>query len=73
MSVGTARTIMLKVDDVACQACRKCLAGDICRGSAFRRFDREEVPFIDMSRCWGCMECIPECPYDAVVRHHYKD
>jgi len=73
MSVGTARTIMLKVEDDLCQACKNCLAGEICRGNAFRRFDREETPFIDMSRCWGCMECIPECPFDAVVRHSYKE
>ncbi|MBC8331744.1 MAG: 4Fe-4S binding protein [Anaerolineae bacterium] len=72
MSVGTARTILLKVDDDLCHACRKCLAGEACRGSAFRRFDREDAPFIDTSRCWGCLDCIAECPFDAVVRHEHK-
>jgi len=71
MTVGTARTIMLKVDDNLCQACIRCLPKKICRGNAFVRFDREDTPFIDMSRCWGCMECIPECPFDAIVRHEY--
>ena len=71
MTVGTARIIMLKVDDDLCQACQRCLAKKICRGNAFIRFDRAETPFIDMSRCWGCMECISECPFDAILRHDY--
>jgi len=62
---------MLKVDDDLCRACRKCLAGDACRGNAFVRFDREESPFLDMSRCWGCMICIPACPFGAVVVHKH--
>ena len=73
MTVGTAHTILLKVNDDLCQACRKCPAGEICRGNAFWRFDRQEVPFIDMSRCWGCLDCLPECPFEAVVRHEYGD
>ncbi|MBM3144967.1 MAG: hypothetical protein FJ010_08335 [Chloroflexi bacterium] len=73
MSVGTARTIMLEVNDALCHACHKCPAGAVCRGNAFRRFDREDAPFLDMSRCWGCMECIPECPFGAIVRHEYED
>ena len=72
MTQGTARTLMFKIDDDLCQACKKCLAGEACRGHAFRRFDRGEVPFIDMSRCWGCIECIPACPFDAVVRHNHN-
>ena len=71
MSVGTARTISLKVDDDLCQVCLRCAPKKMCRGSAFIRFEREDAPFIDMSRCWGCMECIPECPFDAIVRHEY--
>ncbi|MBC8505722.1 MAG: 4Fe-4S binding protein [Anaerolineales bacterium] len=71
MSVGTARTISLKVDDSLCQICLRCAPKKMCRGNAFIRFDREDTPFIDMSRCWGCMECIPECPFDAIVRHEY--
>jgi MinD superfamily P-loop ATPase len=65
--------IMLKVDDDLCQACRPCLANDVCKGKAFRRFERDENPFLDMSRCWGCLDCIPVCPFEAVVRHLYKE
>jgi len=69
--IDGTRSIMLKVDDDLCRGCRKCLAGDVCRGNAFRRFDRDENPFLDMSRCWGCMDCVPACPFGAVVRHEY--
>jgi Pyruvate/2-oxoacid:ferredoxin oxidoreductase delta subunit len=68
---GIARNILLVVDDDLCLACDPCNAGSVCRGKAFRRFERSENPFIDMSRCWGCMECIVECPHRAVVRHTY--
>lgn len=64
---------MLKVDDKLCHVCGKCLAGDACRGNAFRRFEKDESPFLDMSRCWGCMICIPACPFGAVVVHDYTD
>lgn len=68
MAEGT-RHVMLKVDDDRCQACATCLAGAVCRGSAFRRFERGESPFLDMSRCWGCLDCIPACPFEAVIKH----
>jgi len=70
MAEGT-RNIMLKVDEDLCQVCAKCLAGEVCNGNAFRRIERDEAPFLDMSRCWGCMDCVPACPFNAVVRHTY--
>ena len=69
--IDGTRNIMLKVDDDLCQVCSPCLAGDVCRGNAFHRFERHESPFLDMSRCWGCMDCVPACPFEAVVRHEY--
>ena len=70
MSVGTARNpIMLEIDVNRCRACRKCLAKGVCRGQAIRVIDPGEAPFLDMSRCWGCALCIPECPFGAIVRH----
>jgi len=73
MAQGTARTLMFKIDDNLCRICKKCLAAEVCRGKAFRRFDRKDAPFIDMSRCWGCMECIPACPFEAVIRHNHNN
>ena len=72
MSEGTRR-VMLKVDDDLCQICDICEAGAVCRGNAFRRFERDDSPFLDMSRCWGCLLCVPACPFDAVVMHNYED
>ncbi len=72
MADGT-RNVMLKVEENLCRACKKCLAGEACRGNAFLRFDRDESPFLDMSRCWGCLECVPACPFGAVVRHVYSN
>ena len=69
MSVGTARKIMLEIDTDLCRVCKKCLAKAVCKGNAIRIIDRGEAPFLDMSRCWGCMLCIPECPFNAIVRH----
>ena len=70
MSVGTARNpIMLEIDVNRCRVRRKCLAKAVCRGQAIRVIDRGEAPFLDMSRCWGCALCIPECPFGAIVRH----
>jgi TPP-dependent indolepyruvate ferredoxin oxidoreductase alpha subunit len=71
MVTGTARNVTLKVDETRCQVCRTCLAAETCRGNAFLRLDRQESPFIDMSRCWGRFTCIPACPFEAVVRHEY--
>ena len=66
------RKYMLKVDDHLCHACRVCLAKNVCRGNAFIRFEHDEAPFLDMSRCWGCLDCMPVCPFDAVIRHDYS-
>jgi MinD superfamily P-loop ATPase len=69
VSTGTARgTITLHVDDSRCRACGKCLAKQICRGNALRVLDPGEAPFLDMSRCWGCMVCLAACPFGAIVR-----
>jgi Pyruvate/2-oxoacid:ferredoxin oxidoreductase delta subunit len=68
---GTARSIMLKVDDDRCQRCKTCLSDGICRGNAFVRFERAESPYINMSKCWGCLVCVKACPFEAVVRHTY--
>lgn len=70
MLPGSRRSeVMLEVDDKVCHVCRKCLARDVCRGKAIRIIDRGEAPFLDMSRCWGCMDCLVACPFGAIIRH----
>jgi len=71
MAEGT-RSVMLKVDDSLCEICTPCLANESCKANAFRIMDWGEAPFLDMSRCWGCMDCLPACHFNAVIRHEYQ-
>jgi MinD superfamily P-loop ATPase len=50
-----------------CQACRKCEAAANCRFKAFVRIDRDEPPYIDVTRCGGCGDCAPHCPFGALA------
>ncbi len=33
---------------------------------AIVRIDLEELPYIDIERCYDCRLCIPACPFDAL-------
>lgn len=73
MTNGTARShIVLEIDEILCCVCDECRAKQTCRGNAIRIIDRDETPFVDMSRCWGCMVCVAACPCQAVVRREEK-
>ncbi len=61
----------LVIDDAVCRHCRRCLGSEVCRGSAFVSFDPTDSPFIDMSRCWGCLKCLVTCPFGAIVKMDY--
>jgi MinD superfamily P-loop ATPase len=58
---------LLQIDDIRCRICRPCLAQRVCKVKAIVRIDRDEPPFIDVHRCHGCMLCVVECPFEAVV------
>lgn len=66
-----AQPFKLEINEDLCRVCRRCLAAEVCRGNAFITF-RDESPFIDMSRCWGCLSCAIKCPFDAVIRSDYS-
>jgi MinD superfamily P-loop ATPase len=55
------------IDEVECRTCKKCAARKVCRTKAILVLDPGEAPFIDGSRCHGCMICVPACPFEAVV------
>ena len=55
------------MDDDKCQACRKCAARKVCRVKALVAIDPGEPPFVDASRCYGCLICLPACPFEAIV------
>jgi Fe-S-cluster-containing hydrogenase component 2 len=71
-SAAGNHTFKLVIDDTTCRRCGRCPAGDTCRGNAFIRYERDESPFIDMSRCWGCLKCVIICPFGAVTRLDYS-
>ncbi len=71
MPPTSSPTFKLEIDDDLCHHCRHCLASDDCRGNAFVRFDPADTPFIDMSKCWGCLKCVVACPFEAIIRSDY--
>lgn len=64
MPVGKAS---LYIDDDRCHTCRRCLAQQVCKVRAIVRIDRDEPPFVDVHRCHGCLICVVECPFEAIV------
>jgi Fe-S-cluster-containing hydrogenase component 2 len=50
-----------------CQHCEPCAARQNCRTKALVRLDREESPWVDAGRCYGCGNCIPSCPHGAIA------
>jgi len=72
MVIGTSLPFTLIIDSARCLQCDPCLAADACKGRAIRNLDPEEGPFVDMARCRGCLDCVPLCPFEAVIkqRHH---
>ncbi len=60
-------TAVPRVVDDLCLRCDRCLARHVCRTKAILRIDRDEPPFIDPSRCYGCQVCVAECPNGAIV------
>ena len=42
-------------------------ASEVCRVSALVRLDPDELPFIDVSRCYDCPLHIPDCPFGAIT------
>ena len=71
MSAAGNHPFKLLINEDSCQHCRRCPAGEVCRGGAFVKFEPDDSPFIDMSRCWGCLACVVACPFEAIVRVEY--
>lgn len=67
MPAHPSPTKIPRIDDGKCHTCRPCEARKVCKVKAIIALDRGEPPFIDGSRCHGCMICVPACPFEAVV------
>jgi len=59
-------TAVPRVDPGLCRVCPRCPAREVCRSKALLRIDRDEAPFIDPGRCYGCRACVVACPHGAI-------
>jgi MinD superfamily P-loop ATPase len=55
------------VDERRCQACERCAARKACRSKAIVALDPGEPPFVDGNLCYGCLVCVPACPFEAIT------
>ncbi|HBG74755.1 MAG: hypothetical protein A2X25_12020 [Chloroflexi bacterium GWB2_49_20] len=60
------REIKIKIQTETCQICHRCLAAESCKVRAIMRIDFDDLPYIDVERCYDCRFCIPACPFGAV-------
>lgn len=55
------------IDVEKCHTCKRCLARRSCRLKALVQFEQNELPYIDQVLCRGCLVCVEECPFRAIV------
>jgi Fe-S-cluster-containing hydrogenase component 2 len=60
------REIRIRIHPELCQACPRCEAASVCKVRAIVRMDPEDMPFLDVERCFDCRLCIEACPFGAV-------
>jgi len=61
-----AREIRIRIESELCHTCRRCLAAESCKVRTILRIDPEEIPFLDIDRCYDCRLCLKSCPFDAI-------
>ncbi|MGB9723911.1 MAG: 4Fe-4S binding protein [Chloroflexia bacterium] len=67
LATNTQARIVPRVLEDRCRVCRKCPARQVCRSKALRRIDPGEPPVVDAALCYGCHQCVPACPWQAIV------
>jgi len=60
------REIRIRIESEHCHACGRCLASESCKVRAILRIDPEEIPFLDVNRCYDCRLCLKACPFGAI-------
>lgn len=66
------RGIHIQIEADTCRTCRRCLAAEVCTVRAIVKLDPDELPFLDIERCYDCRLCIPACPFGALQVVRYK-
>ncbi len=56
-----------QIDADKCRTCRQCVARKSCRLKALVQFESNELPYIDRELCRGCLVCLDDCPFRAIV------
>jgi MinD superfamily P-loop ATPase len=64
--------ILPVIDWDACQMCEPCQARLVCNTRAIVRLDPDEPPYIDPSRCTGCVKCVLACTWAAISTENHR-
>lgn len=56
-----------EIDWDLCQVCDPCLARQACKTRAIVKIDPDEPPYIELSRCTSCSQCILACGFAAIT------
>ena len=56
-----------RVQDELCLRCATCAAQKACRVRALVRIEADDTPFLDSTRCTGCLRCLLVCPARAIL------
>ena len=54
------------IDWDICKECDPCSAILICKVRAIVQIDPGDSAVIDQTRCNGCGDCLPACPFSAI-------
>jgi MinD superfamily P-loop ATPase len=56
-----------RVDADKCKVCQRCPVRKSCKMRALVQFEAHELPYVDRELCRGCLVCVEECPFRAIV------
>jgi Fe-S-cluster-containing hydrogenase component 2 len=60
------REIRIRIESEHCHTCSRCLASESCKVRANLRIDPEEIPYLDVDRCYDYRLFLKACPFGAI-------
>ena len=64
--------LLPEIDWDICQSCNPCEAHSVCKTRAIIKIDYDEPPYIEVSRCTSCGQCVIACLYSAIIMKNSK-